>query len=406
MRSNNICRRGQRLLLLPAVLAACGAWTALGWSQQATGPVKVVVKDGKTTTVEAALPVDPAVRLRIGHIQGALNFGLSVDGKRLCCGPDSSMWLTARIDGQMIQPGDNGMAAPAQALKAGTAGQKRQGFIWTWSHGNLHGTQTVELVPSKPSTGKPAAGEKRRLDTGRISYLVENKDSRAHKVELRQNIDIMINNNDGALFASPSTHPGKVLNGVELRDKALPEFLQVLERPDANNPGFMGVMSFRMGGKVVSPHRVVMTTLGSLGAGWDVPANMAGDTGAAIYWPPVDIQPGAKVEFAWAYGGGIAGSPENDGRVSIDLGGSFEPGKLFTIAAFVDDPLPNQTLTLELPDGMERVEGRAVQPVAPAADSGASVVLWKARVLRTGDFVLTIRSSSGVTQTKEISISR
>src|SRR5262249_18632435 len=104
------------------------------------------------------------------------------------------------------------------------------------------------------------------------------------------------------------------------------------------------------------------------------------------------------------YGAGVAGAMQNEGRMKVQLGGSFEPGKLFTIAATVFDPMPGQTLTLELPAGMERVEGREMQPVPAASEQAASMVMWKARVRELGQFPIRIRSNSGVTQTKIVTI--
>ncbi len=62
-------------------------------------------------------------------------------------------------------------------------------------------------------------------------------------------------------------------------------------------------------------------------------------------------------------------------------------------------------MTLELPAGLERIEGREIQPVPPpSADSATSMVLWKARVQRLGDYEIKVRSSTGVTQIKHVSI--
>jgi hypothetical protein len=69
-------------------------------------------------------------------------------------------------------------------------------------------------------------------------------------------------------------------------------------------------------------------------------------------------------------------------------------GRLFTITTYADWPGRGQALTLVLPPGVERVEGKEIQPV-PAADSGSSAVLWKARVLRPGDYTITVRSNAG-----------
>ncbi len=78
---------------------------------------------------------------------------------------------------------------------------------------------------------------------------------------------------------------------------------------------------------------------------------------------------------------------------------------MFTISAVVADPALGQTLTLELPKGMERLEGKQVQPVAALADDQEySTVLWKARVVEPGEYPIRIRSSAGVTLTKVVTI--
>lgn len=408
----------RRNTLLKCLLALpLAVWTGSVCSQTA-GPVKVTVKDGKVVTGEGSIPVDPTPRIRVGTTPGAFNFGLAVDGKNITCSTEGSIWLQARIDGQEIYVGPNfnapgvaaGNQAKSQPLPGGPSGKKRQGYLWRWQHQDLHFTQIVEIVPSKPTTTPPQPGQKRRMDTCRITHLVENKGTQPRKVELRQGVDMLIVNNDGALYASPSTQPGKVLNGVELKrgekdkDKMLPDFVHCLQIPNAANPGFVATITLKLGSKVRSPDRILLTNLGTVSQ-WNVPAQPAGDSACAICWDAVEVKPGAKQEFAWGYGGGYACDPENDGVVHLALGGSFEPNKTFTITAYVDDPAPNQTLTLELPPGMERVEGKELQPVpAPAVDGATSVVMWKARVLRTGDFSIKVKSSSGVTQIKNISI--
>ena len=108
----------------------------------------------------------------------------------------------------------------------------------------------------------------------------------------------------------------------------------------------------------------------------------------SIYWDPTEIKPNAKRELAFAFGGGVASSLENEGRVKLDLAGSFEPGKLFTINAFVSDPAQGQNLTLELPAGMELVSGKETQPVPAVDGEGNCLVQWQARVLRHGKFAL------------------
>jgi hypothetical protein len=124
-----------------------------------------------------------------------------------------------------------------------------------------------------------------------------------------------------------------------------------------------------------------------------------------VFWEPKTIKPGGKREIAYAYGQGIATSPENEGRVQLALGGSFEPGKRFDLTAYVTDPAPGQSLMLELPEGMALVEGKVSQPVPEApGDVAYSLVRWRARVLRPGQYAVRVRSSTGVTQGKLITV--
>jgi hypothetical protein len=287
-----------------------------------------------------------------------------------------------------------------QALPKGPGNKERNGFMAKWKMGQLDFTQMVEVVPAKPvDVGKNA---KRRMDTCRVTYIVENKDKAPHEIAFRANIDILINNNDGALYASPTTEPGQILNGVVLEGKKLPSFLQVLERPNLKDPGFAAVMTLKSGGKVESPNKVVLTQLGALGAAWDVPALPAGDSACAIYWDKKVLKPGEKREMTWAYGGGIASDPEGEGKVTLALGGNWEPGKLFTVSALVEDPVASQMLALDLPPGIERIEGAEIEPVPAPTENGHSLVLWRGRVLRPGAFDIKVHSSTGVTQMKSV----
>ena len=130
-----------------------------------------------------------------------------------------------------------------------------------------------------------------------------------------------------------------------------------------------------------------------------------GDSAIGLYWPVKDLKPGMKREVGYAYGEGIAVAPDSDGQFQMALGGSFEPGKIFTISAVFADPGAGQTLSLELPAGMQRLEGKEVQPVAPLTDDQEySTVLWKGRVLQPGQHTIRVRSSAGVTQTKILSV--
>jgi hypothetical protein len=192
---------------------------------------------------------------------------------------------------------------------------------------------------------------------------------------------------------------------VRLEGKSLPEWLWVLEQPNLQNPGMIATMTFKHA-KGENPNKVVLSNLGVVAnfQVWDVPPVQAGDSACALFWEEKELKPGQKRELVWGYGGGISTSHESEGLFKLGLTGSFEPGKLFTIAAQVEDPALDQTLVLELPAGIERVEGRPIQAVGTSPDFGSSMVLWKARVTRPGDYEIRVRSSTGTVQSKQVSI--
>ena len=67
---------------------------------------------------------------------------------------------------------------------------------------------------------------------------------------------------DGCLFAAP-TIPKKILDGVELKDKMLPEYVQLLQRPNLDNPGYVAHLTLNLGSKIERPNRVVLTRHGA-----------------------------------------------------------------------------------------------------------------------------------------------
>jgi hypothetical protein len=190
-----------------------------------------------------------------------------------------------------------------------------------------------------------------------------------------------------------------------LQGKTMPAYVQVLQVPNLQNPGQVGQFTLKLGTSLESPSRMALTNLGVCFQGWDVPAAPAGDSAVAIFFDDKEVPAHGKRSMGYAYGIGLASSPESEGRVTLALGGSFEPGKLFTLTAYVEEPVEGQNLTLQLPEGMELVEGKEVQPVPPPEGTG-SIVQWRARVQRLGQFPVRVRSSTGLTQTKTITVSR
>ena len=388
--------------------AACVSCMALGilaisahTGEPMRPAVKVTIQDEKPVVVEAALPVDPTPRIRYS----AAGLGAQIRTEQ-----NQQLHLShfplLNIDGRVMQPGQfGGRFEKNNAILPKTAGGKtRQGFTSVFVIDDLRITMTAELAAIKP-VGRE---QKRELGTVLLRYLVENTGKAPRKFGLKAYMDVFVVNNDGALFAAP-TMPGKILDGVELKDKTLPDFVQCLERPDLKNPGYVAHLTLNLGSSLERAGRVVLSSHGAGGFNmWDMPVVQSmGDSALAVFFDPKEIKPGGKREFGYAYGKGVAIAPESEGNVEVQFSGSFEPGKLFNVTALVHDPVAGQALTLELPKGIALVNGRDIQPVPmPIADPPQSFVVWQCRVLELGRFPLRLRSSTGVTQTKMITISR
>jgi hypothetical protein len=361
---------------------------------------RVTIRDEKTVVAEIddSGAIDPTRRINFRAQNGFFPNISTAKGQTL----HLSHFPQFMINGRVIQPGQGGRFEVANApLKDAPSGRKRNGSMSVWTLNDLRFTNTTELHPSKSK----GPGQKRLMNTVLITFTIENKGTKAQTVGARVCMDTYVIDNDGCLFAAP-THPGKILDGIVLKDKTLPPYVQMLQRPNLQNPGYVSHLTLDLGSRFEKADKVVLSSLQVGFGNWEMAAVPAmGDSAISFYWPTKEIKPGGKRELAYAYGEGIAVPAESEGRFQIGLGGSFEPGKVFTISAVVSDPPLGQTLSLELPKSLQRLEGKEVQPVAPLTDGlEYSTVLWKARVLAPGDHAIRIRSSTGVTQTKIVSI--
>jgi hypothetical protein len=379
-----------------AVLVLLGLLGGAAGQPAPSRPYRVTIQDEKPQVLEVLLPIDPLV-----HIQYQPNgLGVSVRGEH-----NETLHLshfpTVKIDDRVFLQGQGGKPEYFnRPLPPGPGGQPRPGVQSAFRFGDLRVTATIRPVPSRPQ-GKTL---KRLLDTVAIEYEVENLGQQNHTFGLRIYMDVFIVNNDGALFAAP-TVPGQILNGRAFQGKEVPPYLQLLQIPNLQNPGYVAHLTFQLGSRYEKPDRLVLTAFPQGMGGWEVPVVASvGDSALAFFWEPRSIPPGGKRRFAYAYGRGLAASLDGEGRLQLVLSGSFQPQRLFEVTAYVLDPLPGQSLTLQLPAGMELVEGPALQPVPPpASDQQAmSVVRWRGRVLRPGSFSLRVRSSHGLQEGRTI----
>jgi len=294
-----------------------------------------------------------------------------------------------------------------------------QSSVYSYQPQHIEVTQTVEIAPGE----QVAPGQtKRHLDTCLVRYRIENQDDKPHRVGFRFVLDTFIGGNDGVPFTIPGASGLCDTSRDFPTSSSVPDFIQALERPSLENPGTVAHLTLRLGGRLDPPDRV---TLGRWinqlqwkpgeepHVDWLFPVlpmrdNVGqGDSGVVLYWDAKELPPKGHREMGFAYGLGHVSSGEGGGKLGLTVGGSFLPGEEFTVTAYVNEPLPRQTVSLELPRGLTRVDGEATRNVPPLpadAVSRNSPVTWKVKAARRGRYTLRVKASNGVTQTQAVTI--
>jgi LSD1 subclass zinc finger protein len=365
-------------------------------------------EDGNTNT--ALTQIDGAEYL----------FGKFVYGSRSGDGPkgdDSGFRADPSKELQLLR---GSWRDPRIALGKDRTGRERIGqkSVYFYDLQKVEVAQTVEIVPGE----QVAPGQtKRQLNTCLVRYRLENQDDRPHRVGFRFVLDTFIGGNDGVPFTIPG-ESGLVETSKDFATpSSVPDFIQAQERSSIKDPGTVAHLTFRLGGRVEAPERV---TLGrwvnqlQFPAGsepriaWQFPVRpmnekLPADSCVVFYWEAKEMLPGSHRELGFAYGLGSVSGSEGGGKLGLTVGGSFRPGEDFTVTAKVNDPLPRQTVTLEVPRGLKLAGGEATQtvpPLPPDAASRDSLVTWKVKAARPGRFTLRVKTSNGAMQRQDVTI--
>jgi hypothetical protein len=326
-----------------------------------------------------------------------------IDGNDHAFGVRGGHWekQTDRPDGKGKTP----------ALRGTTKwGGEKTECVWRFNDG-IQVTQTVEVVPGEPIETR--AGFKRLLDTVLVRYRLENKDDKPHQVGLRFLLDTLIGMKDDGLTPNdgvPFTVPG--LSGLLdtchdfVPPTPVPDFVQVLQKPDLKEPGLIALLNFKVGSGVEVPMRVALTRWPGVSLLWEIPVvPMRDDSAVAIYWNPRELKPGEKREVGFCYG--VGGVASDSGQLGLSVGGDFSPGAEFTVVALVSNPKRGETVTLRLPQGLTLRQGEQATRAVPQAQAAGrpTPVAWRVRSSRPGSFSLDVHSSSGDSQSKRVWIS-
>jgi hypothetical protein len=226
--------------------------------------------------------------------------------------------------------------------------------------------QYVQVVP----------GQTNALDTVLIYYRARNGGTVPRKVELRLLLDTFIGSNDGVPFLVPGQT--KLVRMADLSGKDVPEYLEVIENPnDPKNPGTvvrLGLKGIRWGAiDPVEPSKVSIGQMDNNRA-WDaLSKEITDDSSVAIYWPEKEVRPGQTVHYAITYG---LGALEVSNDLGITAPGSVMPNRSFTVTGYVYKAKKDQTVRLEVPSGLEVVDG---EEKTVAADAERAQVFWTVR---------------------------
>jgi hypothetical protein len=362
---------------------------------------------------------DPEPRLGI-KFDARMRFGIVMLKERDPNNPAQFKRLTAqedgwsnntcvRLDGEAHLFGTTGAIGGEwaenkrlESLKQVPLGKNRFGCMSTWLYPKHHVRvrQTVEIIPNEQT---------RLLDTCLIHYLIENNDTIPHEVGIRVMLDTFIGSNDGVPFVIPGQ--SGLLETMRIFDqKEIPDYIEALEHPDPANPGTIAHMGLKLPSVRVQPKDpdpepleklVICRWPDTSEKRWDweyKPMNEPPekkDSCVVLYWEDGPMEPGARRAMAFTYGLGRISS-SGDSKLGITVGGSFQPGRLFTVTAYVKDPVEGQKIKLRLPGGLSLApadggeEPAEEKVVHQAADY--SQVSWRVRADAEGSHVLEVSS--------------
>lgn len=301
---------------------------------------------------------------------------------------------------------------PAKAT--GRFGGKTRTFVFKLSQ--VYVTQTVTVEPGDFLATGPDVS-KRPLNVCLARYKIRNDDRKTHSVGLRILLDTCIGLNDGVPFTIPGVSE-LVSTAMDFEGPKVPDFVQVLERPDLKDPGIIVHLNMRISDRLERPNRFLLTRYPQANKRdlhrWEIPkVDFRDDSCVVMYWDERDLKPNEVREVAFTYGlGSLTLTPvdkkrDRGGQLALTVGGAMYLRGELTIVALVADPSA-KTATLKLPAGLELLEGPLTKPVVsrpgPDGKYRPVPVTWRARALSDGLKNITVTTDSKLTETRRVTI--
>ena len=207
--------------------------------------------------------------------------------------------IVAQIDGKDAVFGDAGITgkwysdSKIDYTRAGFPAGKYGGKTRTYDFQKegIQITQTVTIEPGDSVQVGPNDYQ-RQLTTCLVRYKIHNADAQAHRVGLRVLMDTCIGNNDGVPFTLPGVDE-LVTTSKDFKRGNVPDFVQVLQKPDLKDPGTILQLNLRVSDKLEAPERFTLTRYpgreGKVHNKWDIPVrDMGDDSCVVIYWEPAN----------------------------------------------------------------------------------------------------------------------
>lgn len=265
-----------------------------------------------------------------------------------------------------------------------------------WEYRRVQVTQRLEIA---------LGGSTNLFDTLRIEYTFENRDTKAHAVGLRVMIDTYIGNNDGVPFSVPG-QSGITDRAVDLRGEQVPDFIQVLERPNLDRPGVVVNVTLASD-DTTPPERVLITGWAGSDSEWDYLKKAGGvgakfknflhsdDSAIGLFYSIETLAPGETRAIVAYYGlGAISSVASKNTQLGLSVSSNrVEVGRSFWVVARVSDPRNGQRVRIKLPASFKLVEGDEAQALQPEAGANFTTRSWYVRALTPtpgADIVVTL----------------
>ena len=297
-------------------------------------------------------------------------------------------FTSLRIDGQDYLYG-NGIGSGYDPAPGGTQVMAPTNYGSTtnrsvWMINGIEVQQELQIV-ANPQTGQQ--------DVVRIAYRLHNTSANAKNVGMRMMIDTMINNDDGAVFRTPTE--GLLKAEREYVGSAIPTTVQVI--PAINDVTHVAAITLQ-GGDATLPDVLSFADWPSIKL---TPYNYTttnisfnppdGDSAYALYWYPTSLKADEYRSYVTYYGLSsittnllppLALGVTSPASIVYKNGGYFpNPFEVTAIVKNVGSGTANSAqVQLILPAGLQLVNGTATQSLGDLAVNQEKQVAWQVQV--------------------------